>query len=78
MAVLGSCVDIKKISWIWILCQISLTRELRIRFVGLVLEKLFTLISLVVVWDFTSFWQFDIIFHLMLDNHASVKQVMSI
>ena len=29
-------------------------------------------------WDFTSFWQFDIIFCSMLDNHASVKQVMSI
>ena len=27
----------KKKSWIWILCQNSLTRELKIRFVGLVL-----------------------------------------
>ena len=27
----------KKISWTWILCQNSLTRELKIRFVGLVL-----------------------------------------
>ena len=26
----------KKKSWIWILCQNSLTRELKIRFVGLV------------------------------------------
>ena len=32
----------KKIVWIWILCQNSLTRELKIRFVGLVLYKLFT------------------------------------
>ena len=29
----------------------------------------------VAVWDFTSFWQFDIIFCSVLDNHASVKQV---
>ena len=33
---------------------------------------------MVAVWDFTSFWQFDVIFCSMLDNHASVKQVMSI
>ena len=33
---------------------------------------------MVAVWDFTSFWQFDIIFCSMLDNYASVKQVMSI
>ena len=33
---------------------------------------------MVAVWDFTSFWQFDIIFCSMLDNHASVMQVMSI
>ena len=32
----------KKNSKIWILCQNSLTRELRIRFIGLVLKKLFT------------------------------------
>ena len=28
---------------------------------------------MVAVWDFTSFWQFDIIFCSMLDNHAYVK-----
>ena len=33
---------------------------------------------MVAVWDVTSFWQFDLIFCSMLDNHASVKQVMSI
>ena len=33
---------------------------------------------MVAVWDFTSFWQFDIIFCSVLDNHASVKLVMSI
>ena len=32
----------KKLSWIWILCQNSFTRELKIRFVGFVLQKLFT------------------------------------
>ena len=30
---------------------------------------------MVAIWDFTSFWQFDIIFCSMLDNHASVTQV---
>ena len=40
-----------------------------VRFVGLVL---------VVVWDYTSCWQFDIMSCSELDNHASVKQVMSI
>ena len=29
------------------------------------------------IWDFTSFWQFDIIFCSLLGDHASVKQVMS-
>ena len=29
-----------KMSWIWLLCQNSLARELKIRFVGLVLRKL--------------------------------------
>ena len=33
--------------------------------------------KMVAVWDFTSFWQFDIIFCSMLDNHASVKVVIS-
>ena len=33
---------------------------------------------MVAVWDFTSFWQLDIIICSVLDNHASVKQVMSI
>ena len=28
---------------------------------------------MVAVWDSTSFWQFEIIFCSMLDNHASVK-----
>ena len=34
--------------------------------------------TLEVVWDYTSFWQFDIMFCSELDNHVSVKQVMSI
>ena len=29
---------------------------------------------MVAVWEFTSFWQFDIIFCSVLNNHASVKQ----
>ena len=29
--------------------------------------------QMVVVWDFTSFWQFNIIFCSMLDNHTSIK-----
>ena len=33
---------------------------------------------MVAVLDFTSFWQFDIMFCSMLGNHAFVKQVMSI
>ena len=28
---------------------------------------------MVAVWDFSSFWQFDIIFSSMLDNHASIN-----
>ena len=32
----------KTFSWIWILCQNILTRELKIRIIGLVLQKLFT------------------------------------
>ena len=28
---------------------------------------------MVAVWDFTSFWQFDVNFCSMFDNHASVK-----
>ena len=32
----------------------------------------------VAVWDFTSFWQFGIIFCSVLDNHVSVTHVMSI
>ena len=30
---------------------------------------------MVAVWDFTSFWQFDILFCLVHDNHASVMSV---
>ena len=30
---------------------------------------------MVAVWDFTSFWQFDILFCLVHDNHASVMSI---
>ena len=39
----------KKILQIWILCQNSLTRELKIRVVGFVLEKLFTYFKMLIV-----------------------------
>ena len=42
------------------------------------LYQLLNHMCMVAVWDFTSFWQFDIIFCSVLDNHASVKQVMSV
>ena len=57
-------------SWIWILCQNSLTRELKIRFVRLV--------PMVAVWDFTSFWQCGITCCSMLDNDTAAEQVMLI
>ena len=83
----------KKKSRIWILCQNSLTRELKSRFVGLVLKRLFTLdkfqLELLIVsitklyvdgccLGFYLFLAFDIFFCSMLDNNASLKQVMSI
>ena len=79
-------------SWIRILCQNSFTRKLKIRFVGLVLKKLFTLISFsynllivsiteprmqrVAVWDFTSFWQFDIILCSMHTRMTSLTLLL--
>ena len=42
------------------------------------LYQLLNRMYMVAVWDVTSFWQFDIIFCSVLDNHESVEQVMSI
>ena len=49
----------KKIFQIWILCQNSLTRELKIRVVGFVLKKLLTFLENLIVPHALYFTSFD-------------------
>ena len=61
---------------IWILCQNSLTRELKIRVVGFVLKKLFTHFEMLIVTH-ALLTVFYTVFVSVLHNHVSVEQLMS-
>ena len=75
---------------IWILCQNSLTRELKIRVVGFALKKLFTHFEMLIVSHCPTLckWSLFCILSLLtvcytvlvpvLDNHVSDEQLMSI
>ena len=61
---------------IWILCQNSLTTELKIRVVGCVLKKLFTHFEMLIV-SHALLTGCYIVLVSVLDNHVSVEQLMS-
>ena len=74
---------------IWILCQNSLTRKLKIRGVGFVLKKLFAHFEMLIVshalhcvnGPYLYSFSFDSLVNCLvsvLDKHISVKQLMSI
>ena len=61
---------------IWILCQNSLTRELKIRVVGFVLRKLFIHFDMLIVSHALLTVCYTVLVSV-LDNHVSVEQLMS-
>ena len=61
---------------IWILCQNSLTRELKIRVVGFVLKKLITHSEMLIVSHALLTICYTVLVSVF-DNHVSVEQLMS-
>ena len=61
---------------IWILCQNSLTRELKIRVVGFILKKLFAHFEMLIVSHALLTVCYTVLVSV-LDNHVSVEQLMS-
>ena len=61
---------------IWIFCQNSLTRKLKMRVVGFILKKLFTHFEmLIVLHALLTVCYTDLV--SVLDNHVSVEQLTS-